>query len=202
MPAIDGGIELHAGVAALPRGFGDVAHEFAGHQAIFLFTAADGLGPPFFVLDDGLHEFVGGADGVVGVLEEDGAVGFAIERSVVAGFDEGVRLLLFFGFAPDEVFDIGVLGVEDDHFRRAAGFAAGFDDAGEGVEAFMKESGPLARPPLERSPFSSRSAERLVPVPEPHLKSMPSVLARSRMASRESFTETMKQASTAAWPDW
>ncbi len=59
---------------------------------------------------------------------------------------------------------------------------------------FMKESGPEARPPPERMAFSSRRAERLVPVPEPHLKSMPSVLARSRMDSSESFTETMKQA--------
>ena len=36
--------------------------------------------------------------------------------------------------------------------------------------------------------------ERLVPVPEPHLNSMPSVFARSRIDSSESFTELMKQA--------
>ena len=59
---------------------------------------------------------------------------------------------------------------------------------------FMKESGPEARPPPESMASSSRSGERLVPVPEPHLNSMPSVLARSRMDSSESFTETMKQA--------
>src|SRR5215831_21009722 len=59
---------------------------------------------------------------------------------------------------------------------------------------FMKERGPEARPPPERMASSSRSEERLEPVPEPHLNSMPSVLARSRMDSRESFTETMKHA--------
>ena len=59
---------------------------------------------------------------------------------------------------------------------------------------FMKLSGPEARPPPERMASSSRSAERFVPVPEPHLNSMPSVLARSRIDSSESFTETMKQA--------
>ena len=37
-------------------------------------------------------------------------------------------------------------------------------------------------------------AERLEPAPDPHLKSMPSVLARVRMESRESCTELMKQA--------
>ena len=33
-----------------------------------------------------------------------------------------------------------------------------------------------------------------MPVPDPHLKSMPSVLARVRMESSESCTELMKQA--------
>ena len=104
-------------------------------HAVLLFAVADGFGPPFAVFDDGLHEFVGGADGVVGVLEEDGAVGVAIERGIVAGFDEGVGLLLFLGLAPDEAFDIGMVGVEDHHLGGAAGLAAGLDDAGEGVEA-------------------------------------------------------------------
>src|ERR1700758_618782 len=59
---------------------------------------------------------------------------------------------------------------------------------------FMKLSGPEAVPPPERHSVELRSGERLVPVPEPHLKSMPSVLARVRMESRESLTELMKQA--------
>src|ERR1700674_408963 len=59
---------------------------------------------------------------------------------------------------------------------------------------FMKLSGPLAVPPPLRLSVDERSGERLVPVPDPHLKSMPSVLARVRMESSESFTELMKQA--------
>src|SRR5881398_2550529 len=59
---------------------------------------------------------------------------------------------------------------------------------------FMKLSGPLAVPPPLRPSVDERSAERLVPVPDPHLKSMPSVLARVRMESSESFTELIKQA--------
>ena len=59
---------------------------------------------------------------------------------------------------------------------------------------FMKLSGPLAVPPPLRPSVEERSGERLVPVPLPHLKSMPSVLARVRMESSESFTELMKQA--------
>src|SRR5712675_2789635 len=59
---------------------------------------------------------------------------------------------------------------------------------------FMKLSGPLAVPPPLRLSVDERSGERLVPVPDPHLKSMPSVLARVRIESSESCTELMKQA--------
>src|SRR6195952_5390409 len=58
----------------------------------------------------------------------------------------------------------------------------------------MKLKGPDAVPPPERSSEDPRMGERLVPVPLPHLKSMPSVLARVRMESSESSTELMKQA--------
>src|ERR1700692_1008550 len=59
---------------------------------------------------------------------------------------------------------------------------------------FIKLSGPLAVPPPERVSVEPRRGERFVPVPLPHLKSMPSVLARVRMESSESLTELMKQA--------
>src|SRR5213080_1993014 len=59
---------------------------------------------------------------------------------------------------------------------------------------FMKLRGPLAMPPPLRVSVEERRDERLVPVPDPHLKSMPSVLARVRMESSESLTELMKQA--------
>src|SRR3990170_3201704 len=58
----------------------------------------------------------------------------------------------------------------------------------------MKLIGPLALPPPESVSLADRSVERLVPLPEPHLKSIPSVLARFRMDSSESWTELMKQA--------
>ncbi len=58
----------------------------------------------------------------------------------------------------------------------------------------MKLSGPEAVPPPERVSMEPRMEERLEPAPEPHLKSMPSVLARVRMESSESWTELMKQA--------
>src|SRR6202008_1510155 len=59
---------------------------------------------------------------------------------------------------------------------------------------FMKLRGPLAVPPPLSPSVEERSGERLVPVPLPHLKSMPSVLASVRMESSESLTELIKQA--------
>src|SRR5690349_8553898 len=58
----------------------------------------------------------------------------------------------------------------------------------------MNDTGPDAVPPPFRCSRAERSEDRFEPVPEPHLKSMPSVLARVRMESIESCTELMKQA--------
>src|ERR1051326_2416812 len=59
---------------------------------------------------------------------------------------------------------------------------------------FIKETGPEAIPPPESCSFEERIGERLLPVPDPHLKSMPSVLAKSRIEAIVSSTELMKQA--------
>src|SRR5499425_1760394 len=59
---------------------------------------------------------------------------------------------------------------------------------------FMKLNGPLAVPPPLSPSVDERRGERFVPVPLPHLKSIPSVLARVRIESSESFTELMKHA--------
>src|ERR1051326_9234774 len=58
----------------------------------------------------------------------------------------------------------------------------------------MKETGPDAVPPLESPSLEERSAERLEPVPDPHLNNRPSVFASSRMESMVSSTELMKHA--------
>src|SRR5918994_6353814 len=59
---------------------------------------------------------------------------------------------------------------------------------------FMNDTGPDAVPPPARSSFDERILERLDPVPDPNLKSIPSVFARPRIDSIVSWTELMKQA--------
>src|ERR671913_2249340 len=60
----------------------------------------------------------------------------------------------------------------------------------------MKETGPLAVPPLLSSSLDERMRERLRPAPEPPLKMKPSSLYQLRMLSIESSTLRMKQAET------
>src|SRR5215510_3874577 len=59
---------------------------------------------------------------------------------------------------------------------------------------FMNETGPDAVPPPASNSCDERMFERFEPVPEPYLKSIPSVLASPRMDSIVSCTELMKQA--------
>src|SRR5689334_4652902 len=59
---------------------------------------------------------------------------------------------------------------------------------------FMNETGPEAVPPPASTSFDERIGDRLEPVPDPNLKSMPSVRARRRIESIVSCTELMKQA--------
>src|SRR6266436_5605657 len=59
---------------------------------------------------------------------------------------------------------------------------------------FIKLTGPDAIPPPESVSLLPRSEEKLVPVPEPHLKSIPSVFAKSMIEPMSSRTELMKHA--------
>src|SRR6188474_540602 len=59
---------------------------------------------------------------------------------------------------------------------------------------FMNDTGPEAVPPPASSSLEDRMADRLLPVPDPNLKSIPSVRASVRIESIVSVTELMKQA--------
>src|SRR6185369_6769951 len=60
----------------------------------------------------------------------------------------------------------------------------------------MKETGPEAVPPEDRSSLEERMRERLRPAPEPPLKIRPSSRYQFRIESISSSTDRMKQAET------
>ena len=103
---------------------------------ITLVVAGARPGVPLAVGEHGVHELVGDAHGVVGVLVGDRVVGAAgdVEAPLEAGVDQRPGLALLDLLALDEVLDVRVVDVEDDHLGGAAGLAAALDDAGEGVE--------------------------------------------------------------------
>ena len=196
VPAVDGGVVLHAGIAALPGGFGDLVHEVAGLVGLDRLAVLDGAGGEVAVrLEARMNSSLTRTE-LLAFWKKMEREGFGVGAgAVVAGCDEGVGLGFFLGLALDEVDDVGMVDVEDDHLGGAAGLAAGLDDAGEGIEAAHEaERAAGGAAAGERLPIEPRMLERLVPVPDPHLKSMPSVLARVRMESSESSTELMKQA--------
>ena len=162
MPAIDRGVVLHAGIAAAPGGVGDPVEQVFGFEVLHGASVFDGARGEAVVAQDRVHEVVGDADGVVGVLEEDGRVGIRIgRRAVVSRCDQGVRLGFFFRFALDEVDDIRMVDVEDDHLGGAASLAAGLDDAGEGVKA-LHEAERTAGGAAAAEAFSGRTQRRKI----------------------------------------
>ena len=137
VPAVDRGVVLHAGIAAVPGGFGNLA------QQVFRFEGLGGRPSLTVLVEKSLSRTTAYMKSsvtrtrVVGVLEEDGRVGVGVGTgAVVALADQRVGLGFFLLLALDELDDVGMVDVEDDHLGGAARLAAGLDDAGEGVEAF------------------------------------------------------------------
>ena len=102
MPPVDRGIELHPRVTALPGRFCDFPHQITGAEPILGLAVVHRFGPPVPVLNYGLHEVVARTHRVIGVLEEDGRIGIAIERRVITGRNQGMSFLLFTGLAANE----------------------------------------------------------------------------------------------------
>ena len=69
-----------------------------------------------------------------------------------------------------------------------------FTTPAKASKPFMNETGPEAVPPPLIFSLALRIGERLEPAPEPNLKSIASVFARSMIDDIESCTPLMKQA--------
>ena len=94
VPLVDGGVELQTGVGALPRGCGKLTPQIAGLHRAHGAAIFDGFQIPVAVFFDGLHEVVGDAHRVVGVLILHGERVRAVQVHVKTGRCEGARLFL------------------------------------------------------------------------------------------------------------
>jgi hypothetical protein len=152
VPLVDRRVVLHPGVGALPCRERDVPHQVARTRGLERLPGGDGLQLPVTVIQYGLHELVGHADRVVGVLVLDRIAVLAVQIHVEAGISERAGLALLDSLAPDEVADVWVIDVEDHHLGRATRLAARLDRAGRGVraahEADGSRGGSAAREPL------------------------------------------------------
>src|SRR5262249_39577625 len=122
--------ELHAGVATTPGGVGDLAQEVAGLERLRNLAGGNEAGGPRAVFHHRPHEIVRRTHRVVGILEEDRAVGRAVDRRVIPRLDQGPGFPFFLGLALDELDDIRVVDIEYDHLGRAPGLATGLNDSG------------------------------------------------------------------------
>src|SRR6185436_12364810 len=84
------------------------------------------------------HEVIGYANTVVGVLEEDRRVSFAVHAATITILEKDPRLLLFVGLAVDEFHNVRMACVQDDHLGCAPRLAARLDHACERVESAHK----------------------------------------------------------------
>src|SRR3984957_11532710 len=107
VPAIDRGVVLHAGIAAVPGSLGNFLHQIFGFESLHHATAEYGLGGEVGVANDRVHKIVGDANGVICVLKEDRRVGVGIGmRAVVSHRNQCVGLGFFFLLALDKVDDV------------------------------------------------------------------------------------------------
>ena len=119
----------------------------------------------------------------------------AVEVHVEAGVAQRPGLALLDRLAPHELFDVGVVDVEDDHLGGAPRLAARLDRAGRRVgaahEAHRARRGAAALQVLLRRADAREVDARN---PEPPLKIVPSSRYQLRMASIVSSTARMKHA--------
>ena len=85
MPAVNGGIKLHSRVCAFPCGMSQLAIKIASANGSDRGPVHPPNEIPVGVVQDGLHEFVGHPDRVIGVLVLDGKGVRTVEVHVEPG---------------------------------------------------------------------------------------------------------------------
>ncbi len=108
----------------------DLAEQVAGLHPANLRSVGPGDQCPVCVIDDSLHELVGHPHRVVRVLILNREGISSVEVHVEPGVAQYTCLALLERLAPDEVLDVGVVDIENDHLRRTSRFPSALDGSG------------------------------------------------------------------------
>ncbi len=141
VPTVDGGIELDAGIGTFPGSFSHLSKQVPSPDR--LKNGSVGYGPqiPFIVGHYGLHELVGNPNRVVGVLIHDRMAVHTVETHVEASLLKSTDLSFLAGLAPDELLDVRMADVEDDHLGGPPGSTSTLDSACRGISTPHKTDG-------------------------------------------------------------
>ncbi len=145
MPIVNCIVVLNSGVRAFPSGLRHLAEQALRVHRLEDLPGHPGREAECAALLHGPHELVGYPYRVVSVLVLDARNVLAAEVHVEPGIAQDADLLLFPRFGLDELLDIGVVHVEDDHFRGPAGGAARLDCARGRVGAAHERNRPAGR---------------------------------------------------------
>ncbi|CAB4947429.1 unannotated protein [freshwater metagenome] len=129
VPVIDGVVVLDAGIGALPRGLADLLEQSAGIDGLDDLVRGTGTEAELTAILDGAHEVVGDTHRVVGVLVLDARDVLTAKVHVKSCVAEDANLALLGGLGLDELLDVRVVDVENDHLRRATSGTTGLDRA-------------------------------------------------------------------------
>ena len=142
VPPVDGRVELDARICALPCSLGHLPEEAAGRDRLDHRTVGDRRELPVGIGRHGLHELIRHTDGVVGVLVHDRVAVSAVEADLESGVGQDPELAFLTSLAPDELLDVRMVDVQDDHLGGAAGLAPALDGSGRGIRAPHEADGP------------------------------------------------------------
>ena len=145
MPVVDGVVVLNTRVSTSPRRLGNLAEERLSVNGFDDLAGAAGTQSELATIFDRVHELVADAYRVVGVLVLNARDVFATEVHVEPRIAKNANLLFFLHLGFNELFDVGVVDVEDDHLGGAAGGATALDGSGAGIGATHERHRPRGR---------------------------------------------------------
>ena len=135
MPVVDDVVVLDAWVGAFPRGHSDFVKQLARVYFFDNFASGAGAKTELAAVFNRGHELGVYAHRVVGVLILNGVNVFSAKFHVEACVAKNTNLLLFAGFGLDELFDVWVVNIKNNHLGRAAGCATRLDGSCRGISA-------------------------------------------------------------------